>query len=198
MKKILNIVTSPGKGASATVQLSDGIIEKLLGEYPGSTVTTRDLSENPLPHLDGLLLSSFFSPAESHNELQQAAIRLSDEAIAQVREADIIVLGVPMYNFGIPSTLKAWLDHIFRAGVTFSYGPDGPKGLLGDKKIYLSIASGGVYSEGPMSDYDFTDPYLRKALGFIGLTDITTFRAEGLKMAGGDQVVENVVDSMVI
>ncbi|AWI26277.1 FMN-dependent NADH-azoreductase [Flavobacterium pallidum] len=198
MKTILNIISSPGKGASASIRVADSIIEKLQEEHPGSSVIVRDLSANPLPHLDATLLASFFSPAETHSDAQKAAIANSDQAIAEVKEADVIVIGVPMYNFGIPSTLKAWIDHIFRAGVTFSYGPDGPVGLLGDKKIYLSIASGGKYSEGAMAQYDFTDPYLRKALGFIGLTDITTFRAEGLKMADGDKVVENVVDSMVL
>src|SRR5690606_13185688 len=106
-----------------------------------------------------------------------------DEAIAALKAADIIVIGVPMYNFSIHSTLKAWIDHIMRAGVTFKYTEDGPVGLLGNKKVYLAIASGGVYS-GDRKQFDFTEPYLRAALGFIGITDITTYRVEGVAIPG--------------
>ena len=94
-------------------------------------------------------------------------------------EADVLVIGVPMYNFSVPSTLKAWIDHIMRAGVTFKYDEKGPKGLVQGKKVYLAVASGGIYSEGPMKAYDFVTPYLQTVLGFIGLTDITIIRAEG-------------------
>ncbi|HEY8958316.1 FMN-dependent NADH-azoreductase, partial [Chitinophaga sp.] len=93
---------------------------------------------------------------------------------------DIVVIAVPVYNFNIPSALKAWIDHVVRAGRTFSYGADGPKGLLKDKKIYLAIASGGVYSDGPLKAIDYTEPYLKTVFGFIGLHDVTTFRVEGV------------------
>ncbi|OYU80740.1 MAG: FMN-dependent NADH-azoreductase [Flavobacterium sp. BFFFF1] len=198
MKKILIIISSPRGAESTSTQLSMSIAARLEDENPGSVVTVRDLSQNPLPHLDDTLLAALFTPADIHSEAQRAAIAKSDAAIAELSEADFVVIGIPMYNFGIPSTVKAWIDHVFRAGVTFSYGPNGPIGLLGDKKIYLAIASGGIYAEGAMSAYDFTDPYLRKALGFIGLTDITTFRAEGLKMPDGDKVLQNVIDTMVV
>jgi FMN-dependent NADH-azoreductase len=94
--------------------------------------------------------------------------------------ADIIVIGVPLYNFGIPSTLKSWIDHIARSGITFSYGDGTPRGLVSNKKVYLAFAAGGVYSDGPMKSYDFAEPYLRQTLGFLGMTDITTFRVEGI------------------
>jgi len=160
-------------------KLSGAIIDKLLTVYPGSKVQTRDLAKEPLPHLEGSQLAAFFTPAELRTEEHREAIRNSDEAVKELMAADIIVIGVPLYNFGIPSALKAWVDHIARAGVTFSYADGTPKGLVTNKKVYLAIASGGIYSEGPMQSYDFTEPFLKKALGFIGMNDITTFRVEG-------------------
>jgi FMN-dependent NADH-azoreductase len=99
-------------------------------------------------------------------------------------EADMIVIGAPLYNFGISSALKAWIDHIARAGLTFHYTEHGSEGLVKGKKVYLAIAMGGVYSEGPMQAYDFVTPYLKAVLGFIGMTDITVFRAEGTAIPG--------------
>jgi FMN-dependent NADH-azoreductase len=125
-------------------------------------------------------LNSFFTPAEQRNPEQLAAISHSDAAIAEIKDADILVISVPMYNFGIHSTLKAWIDHIARAGVTFNYTANGPEGLITNKKAYLAIATGGIYSEGPYKGIDFTEPYLRTVLGFIGIKDVTVFRVEGL------------------
>ncbi|WP_431209241.1 FMN-dependent NADH-azoreductase [Puia sp. P3] len=111
-------------------------------------------------------------------------MRHSDEAIRDVFDSDILVIGAPMYNFSLPSALKAWIDHIVRAGKTFSYSEKGVAALVNGKKVYLVIASGGVFSEGPMKEHDFVEPYLRYILGFIGLTDITTIRVEGLAIPG--------------
>lgn len=182
MKKILNIITSPRGEQSASTQLSNAIVAKIVAENPGSLVISKDLSVAPLPHMEGTLVTSFFTPAETHSPEHKAAIANSDAAIAELKEADTIVIGLPMYNFGIPSTLKSWMDHVMRAGQTFSYGADGPKGLVSDKKVYIAIASGNIYSRGNYQEYDFTESYLRKALGFIGLTDITVFRAEGTSL----------------
>ena len=182
MKKILNIVTSVKGEVSFSVKLSSAILEKLSAIYPGSQVHTRDLAQSPFPHLEETLFTSFHTPEEVRTEEHKDAVKHSDQAIKELMEADIIVIGVPLYNFGIPSTLKSWIDHIARAGVTFRYGNNGPEGLVVNKKVYLAIASGGVYSEGPMKSYDFTEPYLRKVLGFIGMTDVTAFRVEGTLM----------------
>lgn len=179
MKKILNIVTSVKGEASFTVKLSNAILEKLSTIYPGSQIHTRNLAQSPFPHLEETLVTSFHTPEEVRTEEHKDAVKHSDQAIKELMEADIIVIGVPLYNFGIPSTLKAWIDHIARAGVTFRYDNNGPEGLVVNKKVYLAIASGGIYSEGPMKSYDFTEPYLRKMLGFIGMKDVTTFRVEG-------------------
>jgi FMN-dependent NADH-azoreductase len=180
MKKILNIISSVKGNESFSNKLSGAILEKLSATYPGSTVQTRDLTKNPFPHLEESKLTAFFTPEEARTPEHREAVKHSDEAIRELNNADIILIGVPMYNFGIPSTLKSWIDHIVRGGVTFSYEEGGvPEGLVKNKKVYLTIASGGVFSEGPMKSYDFTEPYLRTILGLIGLTDITTFRVEG-------------------
>ncbi|SHL29566.1 FMN-dependent NADH-azoreductase [Flavobacterium chilense] len=178
-KKILNIVTSVKGDASFSNKLSNAVLEKLAKEYPQSEVQTFDLSKTPLPYLDELQLNAFYTPAETHSENQLESIKLSDDAIQDLLEADIIVIGVPIYNFGIPALLKGWIDQVARAGKTFSYDENGPKGLISGKKVYLSVASGAVFSEGPYKSYDFAEPYLRVVLGFLGITDVTTFRVEG-------------------
>lgn len=180
MKKILEVISSARGAASNSTQLTHTIIEKLKAQYPGSTVTQRDLVQKKYPHLEESHITAFFTPPESETDAYRTAVQHSDEAIREVEEADILVIGVPVYNFGIPSALKAWIDHLVRAGKTFSYGADGPKGLLKDKKVYLAIASGGVFSEGPLKSIDFTEPHLRTVFGFIGLHDVTTFRVEGV------------------
>lgn len=182
MKKILNIVSSVKGEASFSIKLSNTILEKLSVIYPGSQVHTRNLAQSPFPHLEETLFTSFHTPEEVRTEEHKDAVKHSDQAIKELMGADIIVIGVPLYNFGIPSTLKSWIDHIARAGVTFRYDNNGPEGLVVNKKVYLAIASGGIYSEGPMKSYDFTESYLRKVLGFIGMTDITVFRVEGTLM----------------
>ena len=178
-KKILNIVTSIKGDASFSNKLSTAILEKLTEEYPASEVKTFDLSKTPLPYLDELQLNAFYTPEEAHTTAQVESIRLSDDAITDLLEADIIVIGVPIYNFGIPALLKGWIDQVARAGKTFSYDENGPKGLIIGKKVYLSVASGAVFSDGPYKSYDFAEPYLRVVLGFLGITDVTTFRVEG-------------------
>ena len=179
MKKILNIISSPRGSQSYSIQLAQALIDKLNATYPGSTVKTVNLAEKHFPHLEEAQLASFFTPADQHTEKDKAAIRHSNEAVAEIMDADILVVGAPMYNFSIPSALKAWIDHIVRSGVTFSYSEKGVEGLVKGKKVYLVASPGGVFSEGPMKSFDFAEPYLRWMFGFIGLTDITTLRVEG-------------------
>ena len=180
--QILQIIASAQGANSYSTRLSQGIIDKLLAAQPGSTVVVRDVATHPFPHLEEAHLNAFFTPAESRSPEQQQAVRHSDEAIAQVMAADVLVIGVPFYNFSISSSLKAWLDHLTRANITFRYTATGPEGLITGKKVYLALASGGVYSEGPMQPYDFAVPYLRFMLGFLGMSDITVARAEGIKV----------------
>ena len=194
MKKILNVISSPRGAASDSIRLAQALIDALVKAYPDSAVKTVNLVEQHFPHLEESHLTSFFTPPEAQNDEQKRAIRYSDEAIGEIVESDIIVIGAPMYNFNIHSALKAWIDHIVRSGVTFSYSDKGPEGLVKGKKVYLVASSGGVYSDGPMKHMDFVEPYLRSILGFIGLTDITTLRVEGTMIPGlKDHAMEKAV-----
>lgn len=196
---ILNIISSPRKGASASIQLANGILDKLQAAHPGSNVVTHDLATNPFPHLEEAKLQSFFTPAESRTPEQAAAAKHSDDAIQEIKDADVIVIGAPLYNFSIPSTLKAWIDHIARAGITFRYTEKGPEGLITGKKVYVAMSSGGIYSEGAYAGYDFVAPYLKAVLGFLGMTDLTVVRAEGVSIPGvQDTAVQKGLDSVTI
>jgi FMN-dependent NADH-azoreductase len=180
--KILHVISSPRKEASFSIKLGNEIIERLLRKHPGSTVATHNLTETPFPHMEEVHLHSFFTEPGLRTPELVEAVKHSDEAIQELMDADIIVIGVPMYNFSIHSTLKAWLDHVMRAGVTFKYSEAGVEGLLKNKKVYLAVSSGGIYSDGPMQSFDFTAPYLLKVLNFIGITDVTTYRVEGVNL----------------
>ncbi|HLS95949.1 MAG TPA: NAD(P)H-dependent oxidoreductase [Sphingobacterium sp.] len=179
--QILHVVTSINGNQSMSHKLGEAIVRRLQ-EQAGADILVRNLADSPLPHLDGQLLSAFFTPADQRPAQMAETVKLSEEAVRELFQADSIVIDVPMYNFSIPSTLKAWIDHIARAGVTFRYTENGPEGLVKGKKIYLAISSGGVYSEGASQDLDFTERYLRSVLGFMGMTDITAFRVEGVSL----------------
>lgn len=194
MKKILNIISSAKGDQSFSNKLSGAIIDKLLTLYPGSEVRTRNLAAEPLPYWHGQQIAAHYTPADQRTADHKEALGKSDQAISELLAADIIVIGVPLYNFGVPSTLKSWIDHIARSGVTFSYGDGIPKGLVTGKKVYLAVASGGIYSDGPLKALDFAEPYLRGSLGFLGMTDITTFRVEGL---GIPQLAETALPKAV-
>lgn len=192
--KILHLISSPRSEASFSIKLGNAIVEKLQAANPDSTVKVHNLVKTPFPHLEEVHLNSFFTPKESHTPELTEAVKHSDDAIAEIMDADVLVIGVPMYNFSIHSTLKAWIDHIARAGKTFRYAENGPEGLVKNKKVYLAISTGGVYSEEPMKAYDFTEPYLRVVLGFLGMTDLTAFRVEGVSVPDlKDQALEKAV-----
>ncbi len=199
MKRILHIISSPRQSESDSTKLGAKIIEKLLERYPGSTVTVNNVVENDYSHLTAVHLAGYFLPAKNHTPEHTELVRPSDEAVQQLEDADIIVISVPMYNFNMPSALKAWIDHIVRAGKTFSYQTGKPEGLLLNKKVYLAIASNGVYTEGPMKGRDFAVPYLEFILGFIGMKDITTFRIEGSGIPGiKESAVQKGLESVMV
>jgi FMN-dependent NADH-azoreductase len=199
MKKILHIISSPKGEASMSIKLGNTVIDKIKTEYPGSTVKVRDLTKNPFPHLEEATLAAFYTPAENHTPENKEAVKHSNEAIAEIMEADIIVIGAPLWNFGIPSVLKAWIDHIARAGHTFKYGEAGPEGLIKDKLVYIAMASGGIYSSGAMQGYDFATPYLKGVFGFLGVTDINVFRVEGSAYPGQAEIaLQNGLESVVL
>ncbi len=192
---ILHIDSSPAGDKSYSRKYSAELTQKLLAKNPGAHVTYHDLANHPLPHVDPLMLDAMFTPPEHHNDAHKKAIASSDKATAEVLAADIIVIGAPMYNFSIPSALKAWIDNIVRNGKTFAYGEKGPHGLIPPgKKVYLVVSRGGMYSEGPYKAFEHQDSYLKAILGFIGLTDVEVLVAEGTAM-GPDAVAKLAVDA---
>jgi FMN-dependent NADH-azoreductase len=140
-----------------------------------------------VPHLTEQMLGAYFTPAEQRNAEQAFTIKTSDTLVDELLAADTIVIGAPMYNFSVTSGLKAWIDHVARAGRTFKYGANGPEGLVSGKKVIVFVATGGAYSEGPAAAYDHTTTYLRSVLGFLGMTDVTFVVAEGVAM--GEEAV---------
>jgi FMN-dependent NADH-azoreductase len=191
MANILHIDSSVRSTGSLTRQLGGEYIAKLKAANPAATVVTRDLAANPLPHLTEQVIGAYFTPAEQRNAEQAAAIKTSDALVDELLAADTIVVGAPMYNFSVTSGLKAWIDHVARAGRTFQYGANGIEGLVTGKKVVVFVASGGVYSEGPAAAYDHITTYLRAVRGFLGLTDVTFIVAEGVAM--GEEAVANAL-----
>jgi len=156
------------------------LAHKWKSEHPEDVVIVRDIVNTPLPHIDSTLLSGLFSPAASHTEEVKAALARVDELVEEFMDSDIIVIGAPMYNFGIPSTLKAWIDHIAQAGRTFEYTEKGPVGLVKGKRLFILSTRGGVYAESPM---DHQVAYLKTVFGFLGIEDIQVIQAEGLNLS---------------
>ncbi|NKI61286.1 FMN-dependent NADH-azoreductase [Labrenzia sp. PO1] len=190
MSKVLVLTSSVLGDASVSNQLTTHIVNQLRLKNGKSKVIARDLGSNPVPHLTQDSTIALRVP-EAENEVQANAQALSDELIAELKAADMLVIGAPMYNFGIPSTLKAWFDYVLRAGVTFSYSEAGPEGLLKGKRAIVVLTRGGLYSEGPAQLMDAQEPHLRTLLGFIGITDVTFIRAE--KLAFGASFQEEAI-----
>ncbi len=199
MAKILNIISSPRGAASNSIKLANAIVEKLKEKDPGAAVHTHDLTNKPFPHLEEAHLNAFFTPEEKQTAQDKEAISHSNEAIKEIFDADIIVIGAPMYNFGIPSVLKAWIDHIARAGITFRYTATGPEGLITGKKVYIAETTGGIYSSGDNAGYDFVSPYLKAVLGFLGITDVTVVRGEGFSIPDLQATaLDKAIDSITV
>jgi FMN-dependent NADH-azoreductase len=176
MNSLLVINSSAAREGSVSRELVEFTVDRLVQSAPDATVVRRDLGANPVPHLAVDTLNGVRGTPAS--EAEHRARALSDALIAELREADTIVIGAPMYNFGITTSLRAWFDHVLRAGETFSYSAAGPKGLLEGKRVIVVESRGGAYSEGPAAAIDFQEPYLRHLLGFAGITDVTFVHAE--------------------
>lgn len=178
-KTILHIDASARHTGSTTRDLTARIVEKF-----GGTVIRRDLSD-ALPQINETWVNANFTPADQRSEAQKQALALSDTLIAEIKAADVLVIGAPIYNFGVPTALKAWIDMIARAGVTFTYTENGPKGLLEGKRAVIALATGGT----PVgSDIDFASGYLRHVMGFIGITDVDIVAADRV-MADSEQAL---------
>ena len=180
MSQILLVTTSPRGSASYSNQVAEALAAKLRAEHPGATLVTRNLAATPLPHVGEAFVTGRVLPSAERSPAQAEALVASDAAIAELTGSDVIVIASPMYNFGVPSTLKAWIDHLVRPGVTFSYSANGPEGLVKGKKVYLIEARGGVYSDGPAKGMNFQEPYLKAVLGFIGIGDVEVIAVEGI------------------
>lgn len=179
MKSLLQINSSIFSSGGQSSQLADQFVAAWRSSHPDAQVIHRDLAQAPLPHLDAPRVTAYFAQPEARTPEQQAFVAESDALIDEIQQAEILVIGLPMYNFGIPSTLKAYFDHIARAGVTFRYTENGPEGLLTGKKSYVFAARGGLYAGTPL---DSQTRYVRDFLGFLGITDVEFVYAEGLNM----------------
>ncbi len=179
MSKLLVIESSARQQGSVSRQLTAQFIANWQAANPSDQIKVRDLAIDQVPHLDANLLGGWMTPAAQQSTAEQAALALSNSLTDELLAADVLVLAAPMYNFTIPSTLKAWLDHVLRAGVTFKYTENGPQGLLGGKRAFVLTARGGIYAGSAM---DHQEPYLRQALAFIGIHDVSFIHAEGLNL----------------
>ena len=176
---ILQINSSARRDASHSTRLATRLVERLRETASDAKLAVRDLNAAPHPVLDEAALGALFTPADQRTAEQVARVALDDALIAEIQAADVVVLGVPMYNFGVPAPLKNWIDAISRAGVTFRYTEKGAEGLLKGKKVYVALTSGGQYRNTPA---DTQVPYLKTVLAFLGMTDVQFVYAEGLAM----------------
>lgn len=180
MKTLLQLNTSIFSDGGQSSQLAQRFVAAWRANNPGAGVTVRDLAREPVPHLDAARFAAFIAKPDERNSEQHAAAAESDALIAELKAADVLVLGLPLYNFGLPSTLKAYFDHVGRAGHTFNYTEKGPVGLLTGKKAYVFATRGGLYQGSPR---DTQTAYVRDFLGFIGITDVEFVYAEGLAIS---------------
>ena len=178
MSTLLQLNTSLFSTGGQSTKLADEFVAGWRASHPGSKVIVRDLAHDPVPHLSAERFQAFLAKPEERTADQRAVVEYSDELIDELRRADVIVLGLPMYNFGVPSTLKAYFDHIARVGVTFRYTDKGSVGLLTGKKAYVFATRGGVYQGG-----DSETAFVRQFLNFLGLADVEFVYAEGLAIS---------------
>ncbi len=181
--KILSIQSSPNLEGSNTRSTSKELIDSLKRKYPAASVTIRDVTQEPIGHVSPGMLGALFTPEEKKSPEQKAMLAHSDRLVAELLAADVILVGAPMYNFSVPSTLKAYIDNIVRAGKTFHYTATGPVGLVpADKTVVLVTSAGGIYATGPAASMDHCDAYLRAIFGFLGIKKFHSIRVEGTAM----------------
>jgi FMN-dependent NADH-azoreductase len=191
MSNILAIHSSLSSENSISNQLVDQSVAALQQSEPHSQVVLRDLAASSIPHLDADALTGI--RGEPASEAQAAARALSEKLVDELKAADVLVIGAPMYNFGIPTSLKAWFDYVLHPGITFQYSSAGPKGLLTGKRAIVVLSRGGFFSDGPAKSMDSQEPHLRTLLWFMGITDVTFILAE--RLASGAQAQEAALAS---
>ena len=191
MSSILLVTSSPRGDDSLSSKVAHDLANELSARDNGTSVVHRDLGVNPIPHLDSVTTSAIRKPAADRTPAEAAAADYSDKLVAELMAADTVVIATGLINFNIYSTLKSWIDNIARAGQTFRYTAEGPEGLAKGKKIYIVLASGGVYSEGPATGMNHAVPYLTTILGFLGMTDVEVIYVEGV--AFGPEAAEKAI-----
>lgn len=190
MSTILQLNNSLFSDDGQSSQLADAFVERLRTNDPRARVIRRDLAHQPVPHLDHATFFAGLTARQERTSDQARAAALADTVVDELLDADMLVLGVPVYNFSLPSTLKAWFDHVARAGTTFRYTENGPVGLVGGTRAYVFVTSGGQYAG---TAIDFANDYIRHMLGFLGIDDVTVTRAEGLAM--GEETGREAIDA---
>ena len=183
---LLRIDASGRRAGSSTRALLDDVVAELVKGVPEVRLVRRDLAD-PIPHVNDEWIAANFTAPDDRNHAQRQALGHSDRLVAELKAADTLVIGVPIYNFGIPAALKAWVDMIARARLTFRYTENGPRGLLEGKRAILVVASGGVAVD---SEFDFATPYMRRALNFVGITDITVITADRQNVRGDEAIAD--------
>ncbi len=194
MTKVLIIDSAATGEASVSRRLTAEFAEQLRRSAPDAQIVRRDIGRAPIPHLTEETVGTIRGAAPE-SEAAEAALALSDTLIRELKDADVLVIGAPMYNFGIASTLKAWFDHVLRAGITFRYSAQGPEGLVTGKKAVVVESRAGLYSQGPAAAMDHQEPHLRTLLGFMGITDVTFVRAE--KLAFGPEAATAAITEAI-
>ncbi len=183
MKTVLLVSSSPRGENSSSNQVAKSLIEAIVARDPGTKVITRNIAQDPPPHVDASFEAANSVEPSERTPDQLQALAYSDECIDEILTAHVVVIAAPMFNFSIPSSLKAWIDNIVRIGRTLQFSSKGPVGMLQEKHFILVLSSGGVYSTGNMKALDFMEPYLRAVLGILGVSRIDTLRAEGISVS---------------
>jgi FMN-dependent NADH-azoreductase len=195
MRQILCLTSSPRRDTSYSNLVAAQLLREVRKVHPESGITIRDLAGNPLPHIDDDFVTATRSVAGARTRRQQGLLDQSDILIDELLAADTIVIATSMINFGLPSTLKAWIDYVVRPGRTFRYTEHGTKGMLGGRRAILVLARGGIYSGGPLRSSEHDESYLRTVLSFLGITDVETILIEGVGL--GPDAAERAVDAAV-
>jgi FMN-dependent NADH-azoreductase len=196
MSTLLHIDSSARHTGSVSRRLTARFAEEWRRRHPDGRVIVRDLAADAPPHVDEPTIGAYFTPDDARSDAQRATLARSDALVDELLAADTVVIGAPMYNFALPSSLKAWIDHVVRVGRTFSYGANGPQGLVAGKRVVVIVSRGGVYSDGPAQAMDFQTGYLRGVLGFIGITDVEFVAAEGV--AFGEDSANRAIEAAEI
>ncbi len=195
MRQILCLTSSPRRDTSYSNLVAARLLKEIRTLHPDSAITIRDLAGQPLPHIDADFVTATRSVAGPRTKRQQALIEQSDILVDELLRADTIIIAAAMINFGVPSTLKAWIDYVVRPGHTFRYTEHGSKGLLGGRRAILVLARGGLYSGGPFKNAEHDESYLRSVLTFLGITDIQSILIEGIGL--GPEAAERAVGAAI-